>query len=322
MNGSMSLSKSWVFRLLVINIVIFLLQILMGGQMVVQTAVMDNQIIPFSQPVMIHFLGLTPAMVLEKAYLWQVVSYMFLHGSLLHLVLNMYALFLFGIAIEQAWGSRRFLFYYFFTGIGAGLSILLINSLMGGASYYGPTIGASGAVFGILLAFGMLFPDVELIMFFFLPVPIKAKYMVMLYGGIEVLSLVFTRGQGNISHIGHIGGLVFGLLYFLILRKKGLQFRAKIIRARMRKSMDQKVTIRTENKEQAKHDLVKILDKVKSGGSSLLSDDEYQYVRYLEIMTGDKDDLCRENDFVQEDQYCRKCASYEACMIREIKKYW
>lgn len=319
MNGSISLSRSWVFRLIIINVVIFLVQALTEGLQVVQAIMVAGQQVPFSMPFTIHYFGLTPVNVIERLFLWQIVTYMFLHGGLLHLFLNMYALFLFGIPIEQAWGSRRFLFYYFFTGIGGGVMILLLNMFLGGAQYYTPTIGASGAVFGILLAFGMLFPDVELIMLF-IPFPIKAKYMVMIYGGIEVVSLVFSRGESNISHIGHVGGLIFGLFYFFILRKHGLRFRSKMIRAKMSRHHDRRATVQEQEGDKNRRRLETILLKVRRGGSDSLSDDEYQFLKYQEIMHSDEEGLCVEEDFNGEDQYCQKCGSYEACLIRKIKK--
>lgn len=320
MNGSMTMTKSWVFRLIVINVAIFLIQLLTEGVQVVRALGVDGQQVPMAMPFMIHFFGLTPTAVIDKYYVWQVVSYMFLHGGLIHLLFNMYALFFFGLPIEQTWGSRRFLVYYFFTGVGAGLLILGLNMFLGGAQYYSPTIGASGAVFGILLAFGMLFPDVELMLIFF-PVPIKAKYMVTGYGLLEVFLLVFNQGGGNISHIGHVGGLIFGLLYFLLLRKHGLLFKTKIIRAKMSRNNAPKETVIVQEQGKSNDRLFGILQRVKSGGADALNDDEYQYIRYLEIMRGESDNLCVDEDFSGDDQYCRKCADYEACMIREIKKY-
>jgi membrane associated rhomboid family serine protease len=320
MNGSVSLSRSWVFRLIIINVVIFLAQVLTEGIQVVQAIMVAGQQMPISMPFSIHYFGLTPVNVIQKLFLWQVVTYMFLHGGLLHLFLNMYALFLFGIPIEQAWGSRRFLFYYFFTGVGGGVMILLLNMSLGGAQYYTPTIGASGAVFGILLAFGMLFPDVELIMLF-IPFPIKAKYMVMIYGGIEVVSLVFSRGESNISHIGHVGGLIFGLVYFFIVKKHGIRFRTKMIRAKMTRHHDRRAAVQEEEGSRNRKRLDSILQKVRHGGADSLSDDEYQDLKFLEIMHGGDENICVEEDFSGDDQYCQKCVSYEACMIREIKKY-
>lgn len=133
---------------------------------------------------------------------WQVVSYMFLHADLSHIFFNLFALWIFGQAIENLWGTRRFYMYYFLTGIGAAI----IHMLIGGAQGY--TIGASGAVFGILLAFGMMFPN-QHILLLFPPIPIKAKYFVAIYGVIELFSGL-SRPDSGVAHFAHLGGLVVG----------------------------------------------------------------------------------------------------------------
>jgi membrane associated rhomboid family serine protease len=114
---------------------------------------------------------------------WQVVSYAFLHGDLNHIFFNMFALWMFGLPIERTWGSRKFSFYYVVCVIGAAIVQLIVQQLSG--EFY-PTIGASGAVFGILLAFGVMFPN-NRIFLIFLPIPIKAKWFVLIYGGLELI---------------------------------------------------------------------------------------------------------------------------------------
>ncbi len=313
MNGSGSYTKSWVIRLIVLNIAIFF-----GLQLMLSSVGTTDRTSSLGD-VLTFYLGLRPILVIEKFYIWQLFTYMFLHGGFLHIFLNMYALLIFGIPVEQAWGSRRFLFYYFFTGIGAGIIILIINTALGGVNYITPTIGASGAVFGLLLAFGLLFPDAEILIFFI--IPMRAKFLVMLYGGIELYSLISSSGQSPISHAGHLGGIVFGLLFFLILRKRGLSFKSKILQARFNREH-----VRRENKiqnETKQHDIIleTILHKIKSEGSGSITDDEYQYIRYLHIMTQDNNELCVEEDFDQSDEYCTKCVHREACLLRQIKKY-
>ena len=137
--------------------------------------------------------------------LWQLVSYGFLHGGLAHLFFNMFALYMFGVPIERAWGTKRFLQFYFVCMIGAGLVQLAVAHLAG--EIY-PTIGASGAVFGLLLAFGVMYPNVRL-MLLFPPIPIKAKWFVIGYG---LLTLVFgvTGTMGSVAHFAHLGGMFFG----------------------------------------------------------------------------------------------------------------
>jgi membrane associated rhomboid family serine protease len=143
-------------------------------------------------------------------HFYQFVTYLFLHGSFTHLFFNMFALWMFGCVIERVWGSKKYLFYYLACGIGAGLCQELVQFLTGSISL---TIGASGAVYAILLAFGLTFPD-ERMFIFPLPIPIKAKWFVMGYVAIELFSAVNMPGDG-VAHMAHLGGMLFG---FLIIR--------------------------------------------------------------------------------------------------------
>ncbi len=137
---------------------------------------------------------------------WQLVSYMFLHGGFGHIFFNLFALWMFGQSIENYWGTKRFTLFYFLTGIGAAILHMFIGG--GGA----PTIGASGAVYGILLAFGMMFPNRE-IMLLIPPIPMKAKYFVALFGVIELISGI-SRTDSGVAHFAHLGGMLVG--YILI----------------------------------------------------------------------------------------------------------
>jgi membrane associated rhomboid family serine protease len=141
---------------------------------------------------------------------FQVITYGFLHGNFNHLFFNMFAVWMFGTPLERAWGSRRFATYYFVCVAGAAVVQLLVQTMEGGIY---PTIGASGGVFGLLLAYGVMWPE-NRIFLIFLPIPIKAKWFVLIYGGIELL-LGFTRTMPGIAHFAHLGGMIFGavLLY-------------------------------------------------------------------------------------------------------------
>ncbi len=152
---------------------------------------------------------------------WQVITHMFMHGGVGHLFFNMFALVVFGSALEKVWGSKRFLQFYLLCGIGAflifeatvGYSLYNIYGQISFEQSTGLVIGASGAVYGLLLGFGMLFPNTEL-MLLFPPIPIKAKYFVILYGLLE-LSMAMSNNQGdNVAHVAHLGGMVIG--YILI----------------------------------------------------------------------------------------------------------
>ncbi|MEA2080062.1 MAG: rhomboid family intramembrane serine protease, partial [Pseudomonadota bacterium] len=150
---------------------------------------------------------LAPDPQLHEFMPWQLISYGFLHGSLTHLLVNMYALWLFGVALENLWGSRTFAIYYLVCVIGAGITQIVTSSI--GGDYY-PTIGASGGVFGILLAFGLFFPNRVLILLI-PPMPIKAKWLVIIYGTIELWFGVTGTATG-VAHFAHLGGMLFGLI--------------------------------------------------------------------------------------------------------------
>lgn len=150
---------------------------------------------------------------------WQVITHMFMHGSLTHIFFNMFALVVFGSALERAWGSKRFLQYYMLCGIGAffiyeatvGYEVFQLTDSISFEGLAGRVVGASGCVYGLLLGFGMLFPNTELILLF-PPIPIKAKYFVIIYGLIE-LSLAMSNSPGdNVAHVAHLGGMLFGFL--------------------------------------------------------------------------------------------------------------
>ena len=147
---------------------------------------------------------------------WQVVTYAFMHAGFTHLLCNMFAVFMFGPMLEQRFGEKRFLLYYFVCAIGAALVQLLVWYLMG--QNYGLTVGASGAVFGLLFAFGYFFPDVELYLLF-IPIPIRARTFVIGYAVVELLAGLGDLGgftMDNVAHFAHLGGLLFGWVLLAI----------------------------------------------------------------------------------------------------------
>lgn len=170
-------------------------------------------------------LGLTGQVLSDgiapRFQLWQLVSYSFLHGGLFHLLINMYVLWLFGSRIEQAWGSRAFVIYYFVCVIGAGLVQLFIASQSVSTGEIYPTVGASGGVFGLLLAFALTFPN-ERLMLIFPPIILKAKWLVLIYAGIELYAGV-TGTMAGIAHFAHLGGMLFGFLLLLYWGKHPLR---------------------------------------------------------------------------------------------------
>jgi membrane associated rhomboid family serine protease len=178
--------------LLISNIGVFLLYYI-GGRAV--------------QEPMKTFFALTPVMVLQHFAIWQLATYMFLHGNITHIFFNMLVLWMCGTLLEPDWGTRRFLKYYFVCGIGAGICDLIVNVLVGHWDI--PTLGASGAIFGLLLAFGVLYPNMTvMVMFVF---PMKAKYMVMIYGLIAFLGALDVNS--GVSNVAHLGGMAVGYAY-------------------------------------------------------------------------------------------------------------
>lgn len=213
---------------------------------VVKNLLIVNGLFFLAQMVLPH--GLGEAMVThlglyywgsEHFRLYQVVTHMFLHGSFTHLLFNMFALWMFGRTLEYDLGGKRFLTYYFVTGIGAailqmcvsGIEIAHLRNALGetAMSFHGQallqahlngvTIGASGAVFGVLLSFGMMHPN-TIIMLLFPPIPIKAKWFVILYGLLE-LYLGFSGNQPGVAHFAHVGGMLFGYLLLRYWKQSG-----------------------------------------------------------------------------------------------------
>jgi membrane associated rhomboid family serine protease len=176
--------------LLIVNVAVFVLQTLLG-------AVADYRLS--------FYFGLVPALVLQEFYLWQLFSYQFLHGGLFHILFNMLAVWMFGCDLERRWGSNFFLRYYFVSVVGGAI----LNTLFA-PGQMGPSIGASAGVYGILLAYGLIYPN-RIVYFYFL-FPIKVKYFVMIIGAIALYSSL-TAGQSGIAHLAHLGGMVFGYVY-------------------------------------------------------------------------------------------------------------
>ncbi|MFC4728167.1 rhomboid family intramembrane serine protease [Coralloluteibacterium thermophilus] len=139
---------------------------------------------------------------------WQVVTYGFMHGDFGHLFFNMLALFMFGAPLEYTWGTRRFATFYFTCVVGAAITHLVLTSFFGLPPL--PTVGASGGVYGLLLAYGMLFPT-QRVMLLFPPIPMQARTLVIVFGALALLMGVTGTG-GNIAHFAHLGGMLFGWL--------------------------------------------------------------------------------------------------------------
>jgi membrane associated rhomboid family serine protease len=240
----------------------------------VNVAVFLLQLTPLGEPISV-FGSLWPVGS-GNFRIWQPVSYMFLHGGMTHLFFNMFALWMFGAEIETHWGTRQFNIYYFVCGIGAAI-INLIATM--GNPY--PTVGASGAIYGVLLAFGMMFPNRYIFIYFLFPV--KAKYFIAGYALIEFISGFGSRSMGsgsNIAHFAHLGGMLIGFLYISIKRAE-LSFSELLdkglstIRSATKKRGSPR--LHTQNKVAppvSEAEINAILDKISEHGYSSLTQEE------------------------------------------------
>jgi membrane associated rhomboid family serine protease len=162
----------------------------------------------WAAPVLFDILGLVPFRVVHQLFFWQPVSYMFMHAGPLHILFNMLALWMFGAELERMWGTRYFIKFYFVTGVGAGLLTILIALLPFEYTqqiYTNATVGASGAIFGLLLAYGMYFPDRPIYLWFVFPIP--ARYFVLIIGALSFFS------GGGIAHATHLSGLIVAYVF-------------------------------------------------------------------------------------------------------------
>jgi membrane associated rhomboid family serine protease len=188
--------------LLVANIAVYLLQMLSGDTLIIQFALWPLGPSPYGDVV-----GFQP---------WQLVTYGFLHGSLTHLAFNMFALWMFGGAIENLFGARPFALYYFVSIVGAAATQLAVVHFFTGGFY--PTLGASGGIFGLLLAYGMMYPHARILLLF-PPIPMPAWLFVIGYGAVELV-LGITGTQAGVAHFAHLGGMAFGFVLIEYWRGK------------------------------------------------------------------------------------------------------
>jgi len=248
--------NSMVARIIAVNLAVFLIQTLV--------------------PAFTMMFALTPRLVVEKLYVWQLVTYMFLHGGFAHIFFNMLMLWLFGTAIESVWGGRNFLRYYIFCGIGGALASMIFT-------YNAIVVGASAAIFGLYLAYAMMFPDNRIYLYFLFPV--KAKYLVM---GLAVFQLLQgLAGPAGIAYFAHLGGMAAGLLFFRsdLLRR---------VRFGMgpRRRWRQYTADRDRENADAEHDNIdSILDKIsaKGGYDHLTTTEKRILENYRRKLENDKD---------------------------------
>lgn len=217
--------------LIIANVAVFLLETVLGSWFLL-------------------LFGLQPLAVVQSFALWQLVTYMFLHGGVFHILMNMFVLWMFGTELERTWGSREFVRFYFVCGIGAGLLTVLVSPGSGI-----PVVGASGAIYGLLLAYGLMFPT--RIIYLYLLIPMQAKYFVLLIGAVTFYASLSGPGDG-IAHMTHLGGMLFGYLYLKAgfsraRRSRGPTLRERYEnwrRARLRKKFDVYYTRRQAQRDE------------------------------------------------------------------------
>jgi len=250
--------KSAVNVLIVINIAVFIITNIFRG-------------IPW-----FGLFGLVPEFVVKRLMLWQLLSYLFIHLGVWHLVINMLMLWMFGSVIESVWGSKRFLFYYFLTGIGAGCCSIIFAFNQGV-----PVVGASGAIFGLLVAYAVMFPDAVILLFFIFPM--RMKYAAMVLAGINLLGALSNPG-GSIAYIAHLGG---GLIGYLYLQSETFKFKLNALNLSQIKNSGiagNQVKKQTRQKD-INREIDRILDKISAKGLESLTREEK---RTLEKKSGKK----------------------------------
>ncbi len=254
-------------RLIIANVAVFFLQAFLGD-------------------VIIKWFAFIPREAVFGLQLWRFFTYMFLHGGFTHIAFNMFGLWMFGSPIERLWGSRPFLIYYFICGLGGALTYGLFNLV--GMNSFIPMLGASGALFGILLAYALSFPDSILLVAFI--IPMKAKYAVALFGLVSLLSM---PGGGSIAHMAHLGGMLTGYLYlqWTIPSMRSRRFGFNELSALWRRYRTKRgIHIvkpgqknsgpdQGQNQGAQQKDIDKILDKISRQGLQSLTDREQEILR-------------------------------------------
>jgi len=263
--------------LIILNISIFVIQII----------ALNFSMDQYNHGIMEYLFALWPGLIVDKLFIWQLFTYQFLHGGILHLFFNMWVLWMFGNELEEVWGKNEFLKYYLFSGTGAGIIIFMVNYFL--LDQLNPTLGASGAILGLLLAYAMYWPERTIIIWFVIPV--KVKYIVLVIGLISILSSIDPRDRSMISHVGHLGGMVAGYLYLRFYRGKkvfGLMGYGNVSTGtaifnflkRFRKDNfnKKKDIFRYTNKEQREQKVDELLEKITKNGIHSLTKSEREFL--------------------------------------------
>jgi len=266
--------------LLIANAIVFVLQLLTGTGK------------PYGVGVIQAWCDFVPRLAINELQIWRFFTYMFLHGDFGHIFFNMFGLWMFGTSVEALWGQRTFLIYYFVCGLGGALLYGIFN--LSGINSIVPMLGASGAVFGILLAYGMTFPD-RIILFMFI-LPIKAKYLVVIFGLIELLSI---PQADHVARLAHLGGMLSGFLFLRFTapsltagtrvgrgpdvggawRRFKTKRRVRIVRPDRDAPRDGRGFDDHRSKPRDTGEIDRILDKISRQGLQSLTDEEQEILR-------------------------------------------
>jgi len=268
---------SGVKLLLIINVAILVLQTLLEGGR-------GGQPLGFT-----NFFAFIPQRSIFGFEIWRFVTYMFFHDGLMHLGFNMLILWMFGPPIEARWGKRSFLTYYFICGVGAAVTYGIFNLV--GMNSFIPMIGASGAIYGILLAYGMLFPEAVMMIFFI--IPMKAKYAVVLFGFMELVS---SAGANNgIANLAHLGGMITGFIFLKLtipalgaglpggisgaFTRWKTKRKMKVVRPKKPRANGHDGSQKNDADAKRKPEIDAILDKISREGLQSLTDEEQELLR-------------------------------------------
>jgi membrane associated rhomboid family serine protease len=249
---------------------------------------LQHLIVPES---IVRWFTLIPNWVVDKFAIWQLVTYLFLHGDVFHILMNMIILWMFGGELERHWGTKEFTRFYFICGIGAGIVHLLVSMLVINTPMIS-VIGASGAIYGLLMAYGVLFPNriITLLLLFVLPINIKAKYLVMIVGLISLFHGLAST-QGGVAHFAHLGGMLVGFLYLKLGSQRsyeGLPFKprsagrgpfGKWMRQRAESRRKMQIVRRQQQEQRLRERVDAILDKINEVGYENLSEEEKQILK-------------------------------------------
>ena len=277
--GGFSFFPPVIKYLMIINGVVYLLQIFLGQFYFTDDFDRKRTLETF----MIKYFALMP--IGEGFKIWQIITFQFMHGNFSHILFNMLYMWMFGTELENLWGSRKFLIYYLTCGIGAGLTQLFLSPIFEGA--VGPTVGASGGIYGLLMAYAVLFPRRPIYLYFFIPIP--AMYLI----GFLILIELFSVGDLSLTaHLAHIGGAFIGLIYILVERKFNFSLDGLIEELLYRRRMkyykttderfkdvefyeieDERISSKKED-EIDQEEIDRILDKISKYGYQSLTEEE------------------------------------------------